>query len=68
MAEWHLTPEYILDNWTDEELNLMIEKLAERKNREYSPPASDGGVEQSVSLETLADMSHGNIKVVKKEN
>ena len=34
MAEWHLTPEWVLDNWTNEELTLMVEKLAERKRRE----------------------------------
>jgi hypothetical protein len=34
LAEWHLTPEYILANWTDEELDLMVEKLVERKERE----------------------------------
>jgi len=34
MTEWHIPPEYIFNNWTDEELNLMIEKLVERKERE----------------------------------
>jgi len=33
LAEWHLTPEYIINNWTDEKFNLMVEKLAERKAR-----------------------------------
>jgi hypothetical protein len=33
-VEWHLPPEYILDNWTDEELEIMVEKLVERKDRE----------------------------------
>ena len=32
--EWRLTPEYINENWTDEEFVLMIEKLNERKKRE----------------------------------
>ena len=30
LHEWGLTPEYILNNWTEPELNLMIEKLTER--------------------------------------
>ncbi len=34
MAEWHVTPDYIVNNWTDELLNLMTEKLEERKKRE----------------------------------
>ncbi len=34
MVEWHLTPEYIFTNWTDEKLDLMIEKLIERKQIE----------------------------------
>ena len=34
MAEWHLPPDYIVDNWTDELLELMCEKLVKRKQRE----------------------------------
>ncbi len=34
LAEWHLPPEYILDNWTEEELNLMVGKFADRRKRE----------------------------------
>lgn len=34
LAEWHLPPDYILANWTDEMLTLMIDKLFERKQRE----------------------------------
>lgn len=34
MAEWHLAPEYIIGNWTDEEFALMCEKLMKRKRRE----------------------------------
>ena len=44
--EWHLTPEYILNNWTDEELDLMLEKLTERKGREKR---AMGGEEEEVS-------------------
>jgi len=36
MVEWHVTPDYIVNNWTDELLNLMVDKLAERKKRESS--------------------------------
>jgi len=34
LAEWHLPPDYILSNWTDEVLVLMTDKLIERKERE----------------------------------
>lgn len=30
LFEWHLTPEYILDNWTDEQFELLCEKRNER--------------------------------------
>jgi hypothetical protein len=30
LAEWHLTPEYILENWTDELFELMWDKRNER--------------------------------------
>jgi len=40
MAEWHVTPDYIVNNWTDELLDLMVEKLAERK---IQPPQGDSG-------------------------
>ena len=33
MTEWHLPPDYIVNNWTDELLDLMVEKLVERKER-----------------------------------
>ena len=34
MTEWHVTPDYIVNNWTDELLDLMIKKLTERKEKE----------------------------------
>ena len=58
MSEWHLTPEYIIDNWTDEKFNLMVEKLVDRKTRE-----SDAMKGHTVSVETLASQSHGMIEV-----
>lgn len=59
MAEWHVTPDYIINNWTDELLNLMVEKLVERKKQEVPE-------DNSVSIESLAARSGGLIKVVKK--
>ena len=34
MVEWHVTPDYIVSNWTDELLHLMVGKLNERKHGE----------------------------------
>ena len=34
LREWHLTPEYILENWTDELFELMWEKRNERVTAE----------------------------------
>lgn len=36
MTEWHVTPDYIVNNWTDELFDLMTEKLKERRDRETS--------------------------------
>lgn len=58
MSEWHLTPEYILNNWTDEKFNLMVEKLVERKQQKPASP-----IDNKVSVETLVAQSHGLIEV-----
>ncbi|KKW30179.1 MAG: Phosphoribosylformylglycinamidine cyclo-ligase, partial [Candidatus Kaiserbacteria bacterium GW2011_GWC2_52_8b] len=34
MIEWHVTPDYIVANWTDELLELMAQNLTKRKERE----------------------------------
>jgi len=34
LAEWHITQDYIIAHWTDEEFSLMLDKLVERKQRE----------------------------------
>ena len=62
MAEWHVTPDYIVNNWTEELLDLMMEKLAERWERENKPPPPEN---QGVSVEALAARSRGMIKLVK---
>lgn len=67
MAEWHLTPEWVLDNWTSEELALMVEKLAERKQREVEAiKGSSKGEVTRVSDEDLFAQASSNIKVVKR--
>lgn len=50
MTEWHLPPDYIVNNWTDELFDLMVEKLVERKQREH---------------DAIEDRHKGNIPLVK---
>jgi len=33
MAEWGVTPDYIMQNWTWDLLHLMTRRLADRKTR-----------------------------------
>ena len=64
MAEWHITPDYIVNNWTDELLDLMVEKMVERKQRETQPPPpkSSSGTSDSDFFRRAGKL----IKVVKK--
>ena len=59
MAEWHVTPDYIANNWSDELLALMCEKFAERKERELD--AIKG--KKTVPVEALAASSRGMIRI-----
>jgi hypothetical protein len=46
LTEWHLTPEYINNNWTEELLALMmtarIDRLKRKANVKYHAPINDG--------------------------
>lgn len=70
MVEWHLPLDYIMNNWTDELLDLMMEKLVERKEREVqtiqpkSLPGDPGG--HKVPDNILFARAGNLIKVVKK--
>lgn len=61
--EWRLDPVYIVNNWTDELLNLMVEKLSERKERELDAMNGRHSKPVTVSAETMQAMSRGFIKV-----
>ena len=69
MAEWHVTPDYIVNNWTDELLDLMIEKLVERRKAQF---ASSGAVSKSdegkVSDKMLFSQARNLVKVVNRGN
>jgi len=34
MAEWGVTPDYIVNNWDEELLDLMVDRLNQRKQKE----------------------------------
>jgi hypothetical protein len=70
MVEWRLPPDYVTEHWTDELLQLMLDKLLERKRREseaieearsrHSP-----GKEQEISDSALFALMGDNVEVVK---
>ena len=64
MAEWHITPDYIVNNWTDELFNLMTEKLSERKERERR--AMHNTPQEDVPDKVLFSKASNLIKVVNK--
>lgn len=66
MAEWHITPDYILNNWSDELFNLMLRKLNERKQREsesYDGSGEDKG--EVVSEEVFLAKAGHMVKAMK---
>lgn len=42
LTEWGLTPAYLNAEWTDELLQLMLEKRVVRLGRRYRPTSDDG--------------------------
>ena len=65
MSEWHTTPDYIVNNWSDELLALMVEKLVERRKRELNAIKGHGS-SGMVSDKELFARAGRLIKVEKK--
>ncbi len=63
MSEWHVTPDYILNNWTEELFNLMVEKLVERKERETEAIKSRSSGDTKVSDKALFQKANNLIEV-----
>ena len=61
MAEWHVTPDYIINNWTEELLNLMLEKRAERLTRLVEPTGEPISQESGKVSEDLFYAMAGNL-------
>jgi len=63
MTEWHVTPDYIVNNWTDELFDLMVEKLIARHERESRALGRPGPTK--VSDKELFSRASNLIKEVK---
>ena len=59
-----MTPEYILANWTEEEFNLMLEKLIKRKERESEAIQGHYSAKQTISEDQF--FKQAGIKVMKR--
>jgi len=57
MVEWHVTPDYIVSNWTDELLDLMVDKLNKRKAKEVAPMGDRATGSHRVSDSQLFQMA-----------
>ena len=63
MSEWHVTPDYIVNNWTHELFDLMVDKLIERKALRPGPAADAGKVSNKMlfnQASSLIEVKHGN--------
>ena len=50
LVEWHLSPEYIVDNWTDEKLQVMTHALIERYKRQTGGDGTADATGDAVAL------------------
>ena len=70
MSEWKLTPDYIVNNWTDELLELMVVSLGKRKKREFESVQGNASALHNANSRTVSDvelfrMAGGKIRVTK---
>ena len=63
MVEWHTTPDYIVNNWTDELFELMVLKMVERKNKETEAMNKASGKQVTSDSSSLRQMG-SMVKVV----
>ncbi len=63
MSEGYPPPDYIVNNWTDELFNLMVEKMEERRERENRTINADRTGDVKVSEELLFSKGSNLIEV-----
>ncbi|MDD2666897.1 MAG: hypothetical protein PHQ37_07960, partial [Methanocellales archaeon] len=65
LTEWHIDPVYIDANWTDEMLQVMLDKLVARKKRINDAISGNQG-DDIVSEETLLAQMGNKVQVTKQ--
>ena len=63
MAEWHVPPDHIAENWSDELFSLMVKKLTERRERERK---AIEGTEGLISSDELIKRMGSSVEVIEK--
>ena len=64
MAEWHVPPDHIAENWSDELFSLMVKKLTERRERERK--AIEGPEKEGlISSDELIKRMGSSVEVIK---
>ena len=76
MAEWGVTPDYIVNNWDEELLDLMVDRLNQRKQKEQEAMQGRGRnlgktmvsdtelfsqLGQSIKVERKSDAKQGGV-------
>lgn len=67
LAKWYLPPDYIIDNWTDEMLQLMTLKFMKRVEaiQESLPDSSGSSYEDVRRVSDISLFNRLGIKIVK---
>ena len=69
MAEWHVPPDHIAENWSDELFSLMVKKLTDRRERErkaIEKPEKEG--RNLISSEELIEQMGSSVEVIKGDD
>jgi hypothetical protein len=62
LSEWGLSPDYIVNHWTHELFDMMVDKLVERKQRESQGVKQPGQVKDKELFNRMGKL----VKVVKR--
>ena len=65
MTVWHISPDYIANNWSDELLALMLEKLSERNAPKGNKPP-EANISDTALIAKASNLV--SYKTVKQEN
>ena len=65
LTEWHVTPDYVVANWTEELLELMLDKLIERKKREVAAIRGHSVDQEPTGDNVISDQAFFNAAGIK---